>query len=219
MHRRQSLRVRREAAPKIGGTLVALVLASGLAGPLVASASAKGKAKGGGSGESLKLVVKPPKISLTDALHDEFFVEVSGHSSAHAKLEVFLQVVTGEACAANAPTEAEREEVQEQNPAQSIPGSNVEKYPTTFDTNFTGSFDWDTNTLLFTEGVKPGPKLICAYLSPPEDVVFEQPSAEEQRIAEEHETGAEPKRVLLKPLLTAHAKLSVVTGKIGGKKK
>lgn len=193
-------------------TLLAAVM---VLGPAAASAEAKGNTRASKAGESLTLVVKPKEVSLTEAIADEFFVEVSGRSSKHAQLEVFLETVTKAACAANEPAEAETEGVQQENPAQLVPG-HVEKYPETLDTNFTGSFDWDTNNLILEKegGVKPGPKLICAYLTPPEAIKEIKPTAEEERIAEEHETGVEPKRVPVAPLLSARATLKVVDGNV-----
>jgi hypothetical protein len=192
--------------------LAALLAAGMLLGPAAAGAGAKpkGKSKAGSKApESLKLLVKPPEVSLNDALEDEFSVEVSGRSVKHAALEVYLETESKAKCAPNAPTEGQTEGVEEQNPE-------------TFETSFTGSFDWDTNTLAFTKGVaKTGVKLICAYLSPPGLTEQVEPSAEEKRIGEEKETYIEPKTVPLKPILTAHAKLTLIAGKVpkakGGK--
>ncbi|HEY0278757.1 MAG TPA: hypothetical protein VGC32_10875 [Solirubrobacterales bacterium] len=172
---------------------------------LVTAAQAKGP-------QALKLVVTPKVVSLTRPTQSEFSVEVSGQSHRHAQLAVFLEDEPGgSSCAPNVPEELKRPGVQEENPAQKEPG-NVERYPETLGTDFTGSFDWDTNALEFTKEARPGRRLICAYLSPVTLSKAIPPSAAEEKEAEEHETEPAPKELIYKPFVKASAAIDVVEG-------
>jgi hypothetical protein len=175
-----------------------------LAAPTVSAANTHG--------ESLKLVAKPGVVSLTKFSEEEFSIEVSGFSQQHAQLAIFLQLDSGASCARTAPEEAKVEGAAGQNPAQKE-AYNVEKYPANMETNFTGPFDWDSNTLTFINGVKPGLKLVCGYISPVKDTIYTPPSAEEVRIADEKESPApEGTTTFSAPYVAASTRIDLVEG-------
>lgn len=119
--------------------------------------------------EMIKVTISRSTISVNNDSNDGnvWSVTVSGTSSKHASLAVYMQFNSHAACRSTAGAESTIGTGTAGSPSAYPQTASSGKFPLA-PNNFTGSFDWLSNTYSLTlHAERAGRGFVCAYLSPP----------------------------------------------------
>jgi hypothetical protein len=151
-----------------------LVLVLGCSGltlwPQTAAAhAAETQAAAARAAERIKVTISRSTISVNNATNDGnvWSVTVSGTSSKHASLAVYMQFNSHAACRSTAAAESTIGTGAAGSPSAYPQTASSGKFPLA-PNDFTGSFNWLSNTYSLTlHAEHAGRGFVCAYLSPP----------------------------------------------------
>lgn len=119
--------------------------------------------------ERIEVTISRSTLSVNSAANDgsTWSVTVSGTSSRHASLEVYMQFNSHAACRPTAAAESNIGTGAAGSPSAYPQTASTGKFPLA-PNNFVGSFDWVSNTYSITLHTQhAGRGFVCAYLSPP----------------------------------------------------
>jgi hypothetical protein len=119
--------------------------------------------------EGIKVTISRSAISVNNATNDGnvWSVTVSGMTSKHASLAVYMQFNSHAACRSTAAAESTIGTGTAGSPSAYPQTPTSGKFSLT-PNNFTGSFNWVSNTYSLTlRAEHAGRGFVCAYLSPP----------------------------------------------------